>query len=860
MLFKRALFLLATVAPFLAAAQLLDDGFPIAGFPEQCNIACQPLQETLTACPAVGNDIALAKAYACACASPVVDQVERCGSCVFTSTSSTSRAFVVAEELAIAYARACGVSLNIYGTSTSVSSVLRDGGASYSSERAAMSSKFAAATAAAATRTSSPASSAVLATSTSGLTSATGSVGAAVPRYAQHSTRLCLEHTPATADHDMSTPDKIASTGSLQDRLKRLGLQGSGSPTGPPSSPSPSSSSTASKGTPIRTGATLSVSDKRSRFAAGGGEDKPLLPQGGSFGFAPAKPRASGGGDRFDVKPRVASLGAGRAPVPLDVVKPRSVSAGHSPATSESGSAPGSRVMSREGSTREGSNVEEPVEPVDATPVPSPSQPTSARLNSLSLPSGLRTPGAMSVSSMRVETGSIGSTSSIEGGPDPADIDVQASLAARDMADSPLSSPVLAGIAIPAPSEGSISSMDGVAPALKGPLDSLRASSPRPGSIRSISSLSVEAASEDVADLSEMSTNGSAYGGASTPTIELTGLGLEHGAGSANGDGERASGEGEAQERARHAQMSAELAKYESDERDPAALGPYQEDEPGGWSSGGENGESKEPPYARDERDEAELDVERPETPKPGARTPTSPIPGVKCSDCGEEVQLIELADHSCARSTLPPALSSPPSSPPAPEPAILSTHVSPPRTAPDVPEEPLDDDEPPTDDSISTPRRQKKRSNESGGEKLDAFVPQTDDLVPEDILDAYGDDHEDDGDEQPAAVDAQVASAPQDVADVPSDDLDTTAEPGAPRHDGQGVYDPEPMARSASTPGGAVARVRKASTKPRVQSAYGGSTKLPGRYYTSDDEMDGEPGSATIVRSPSSQRFDPQQ
>lgn len=440
-----------------------------------------------------------------------------------------------------------------------------------------------------------------------------------------------------------STPDKIASTGSLQDRLKRLGLQGSGSPT-TPSSPSPSSPSTASKGTPIRTGAALSVSDKRSRFAAADGEEKPLLPQGGSFAMAPAKPRASGGLGRFDAKPRVASLGAGRAPVPLDVVKPRSVSAGHSPATSESGSAPGSRVMSREGSTREGSSGEEPVEPVDATPVPSPSQPTSARLNSFSLPSGLRTPGAMSVSSMRVETGSVGSTSSIEGGPDPADIDVQASLAARDMADSPLSSPVLAGIAIPAPSEGSVSSMDGVVPALKGPLDSLRASSPRPGSIRSISSLSVEAASEDVADLSEMSTNGSIYGGASTPTVELTGLGLEHGGGSANGDGER-EGEGasgEAQERARHAQMSAELAKYESDERDPAALGPYQEDEPGSSPSGGENGESKEPPYAVEERGDEGLDVERPETPKPGARTPTSPIPGVKCSDCGEEVQLIE--------------------------------------------------------------------------------------------------------------------------------------------------------------------------------------------------------------------------
>lgn len=221
-------------------------------------------------------------------------------------------------------------------------------------------------------------------------------------------------------------------------------------------------------------------------------------------------------------------------------------------------------------------------------------------------------------------------------------------------------------------------------------------------------------------------------------------------------------------------------------------------------------------------------------------------------------LRVYRLADHSCARSSLPPALSSPPSSPPAPEPVALSAPASPPRAAPDVPEEPLDDEEPPTDDSTSTPRRQKKRSTDSGADKLDAFVPQTEDLVPEDILDAYGADT----DEDDQVDDAQVAptsapGVPQDVADVPSDDLDTTSEPGAPRHPDQDTHTAEPMARSASTPGGAVARARKTSTKPRVQSAYGGTTKLPGRYYTSDDEMDGEPGSATIVRSPSSQRFE---
>jgi len=434
--------------------------------------------------------------------------------------------------------------------------------------------------------------------------------------------------------HYRSSSGKGTPSPSISDRLAKLGL---GTPTGPSSpSPSPSSPSGAARQTPVRTGAAVSVSEKRSRFAANA-EDKPLLPQGGSFGFAPAKPRASTGGSRFaDEKPRVASLGAGRAPVPLDVVKPRSVSAGNSPGTSDNGSAPGSRAASRQGTlSREGSG-EEPPQPAEATPVPSPTQATPSALDSLSLPSGMRTPGAMSVSSMRVETGSVDSS---EGGPNPADIDVQASLAARDMADSPLSSPVLAGIAIPAPSDTSASSMDSAPPTLKNPLDSLRASSPRPGSIRSISSLSVEAASEDVADLSEMSVNGSsAEGGLSTPTIELSGLALGDN-GSANGDGEAATAEGDEHDDKRLAQMNAELAKYEADERDPAALGPYQEDEPSP-STGGDNGESKEPPFRN--AAEMEEEIERPETPKPGARTPTSPIPGVKCSDCGEEVQLIE--------------------------------------------------------------------------------------------------------------------------------------------------------------------------------------------------------------------------
>ncbi|BGP37954.1 hypothetical protein JCM10449v2_001881 [Rhodotorula kratochvilovae] len=651
-----------------------------------------------------------------------------------------------------------------------------------------------------------------------------------------------------------STPDKISSTGRLSDRLAKLGL---GHPTSPSGSPSPASSpSSAPKTGSVRTGAVTKVSDKISRFQAKA-EDRPLLPSGGSFGLAPAKPRASSSRDRFaDEKPRVASLGGGRAAVPLDVVTPRSVSAGNSPRTSDSGSTPSSRAASRQGSSREPSGEEAVLpEPTvgEATPIPSSTQATTSALNALNLlPAGARTPGAMSVSSMAVETGSVSS----EGGPNPAEIDVQAALAARDATDSPLSSPLLAGIAIPASSAGSVSSVDGIAPSLppvgftKNPLDSLRATS-RPGSIHSVSSLVVEAPSEDVADLSAMSVSGSANGSVTTPTREATGLGFDdlHAGSSENGDGERRTpAEDDERELARQEQMRAELAEYEADVRDPPALGPYQEDEPG-VSGGGDDGESKEPPFASEE------EVDRPETPKPGAKTPPSPIPGVKCSDCGEEVQLIELADHSCAPSKQPPALSSPPTSPPASHSATLPSLSSPPPAIPDVPEEPLEDDVPPEPTlSRSGSRRSKKRSGEPGVEKLDAFVPQTDDLVPEDILDAYGDDSDE---EEHVTASMSASSIAQDVADVPFDD-DLADSPATPSASSAARGDSAPMARSASTPSGAATRLRQpksgGSSKPRVQSAYGGP--MPGRYYTSDDEDEGEPGSATIVRSPSTSSY----
>ncbi|GAA5824296.1 hypothetical protein JCM3770_004455 [Rhodotorula araucariae] len=783
---------------------------------------------------------------------------------------ATSESGAVILQLAMSFTRNCGMSISIDGIDPRISSMLADGVTGYTSERAELSSSLqeAAATGTSSddaeqtggARTTASATSAAAQTGVAQVASETGSSSApaasrtgnaasgapSLAGGAPHASPphlLVLTHPPLP-NHEMSTPDKISSTGSLSDRLARLGL---GHPTSPSS---PSSSPTSGlKTSAVRTGAVTKVSDKISRFQAQA-EDRPLLPSGGSFGLAPAKPRASSGRDRYaDERPRVASLGGGRAAVPLDVVTPRSVSAGNSPRTSDSGSTPSSRAASRLGLSREASGGdpsarESPVG--DATPIPSPSRATTSALNALNLlPAGARTPGAMSVSSMRVETGSVSS----EGGPNPALIDVQAALAARDSIESPLSSPVLAGIAIATSSAGSVSSVDGITPSLppvgfvKNPLDSLRTSS-RPGSVHSVSSLVVEAPFEDVADLSAMSTSGSAYGSVTTPTREVAGLGLDdHSDYLSDGDHaeERTPAEDDERELARQAKMRAELAEYEADARDPPALGPYQEDEPG-MSGSAEDGEFKEPPFANEDC------AERPETPTPGTKTPPSPVPAVKCSDCGEEVQLIELADHFCMPSAQAPARPSPPGSPPASQPAALPTLSSPPPAMPDVPEEPFEDDVLPEPAlSRSTSHRSKKQSVEPGIEKLDEFVPQTDDLVPEDILDAYTDEQE----EQVATA----SSFPQDVADVPYDDgdgADAHAHAQPTMSSAASVHS-TPMARSASTPSGAATRLRQpktGSSKPRVQSAYGGP--MPGRYYTSDDEDEGEPGSATIVRSPS--------
>lgn len=394
------------------------------------------------------------------------------------------------------------------------------------------------------------------------------------------------------------------------------------------------------------------MSDKISRFQAKA-EDRPLLPEGGSFGLAPAKPRSSTGGsgsrDRHgDERQRVVSLGTGRAPVPLGVVTPRSVSANTSPNLSLGTSTPptGSPALSRSSSNASSRNGAEALENIkvpsvteggggEVTPVASPdgspaTSNTAAYLDTL--PTMPRTPGAVSVSSMRVETGSIAS----EGRASTTDLDLSASDLPTPT-HSPLSSPIISGLTVPASTTGSVSSADGIAPAkvpslltdLKAPL--LNAS--RPGSVVSFSSMTVEAPSEDVANVSTASSSTS-----ETPAV-ATATGQEE------PTEEGAITVSDLAEAERIERTRQELAQYEGDVEDPPAPSPFAA--PGERND--EAGAPVEPPFLKEEAEDDSAGSAADKGAEPeGNTSPTSPlrkaspIPDVKCSDCGQDVPLLE--------------------------------------------------------------------------------------------------------------------------------------------------------------------------------------------------------------------------
>ncbi|GAA5931377.1 uncharacterized protein JCM15063_001449 [Sporobolomyces koalae] len=589
----------------------------------------------------------------------------------------------------------------------------------------------------------------------------------------------------------------IPATGSLADRIAKLNLVDPTSGSAP-NSPSNRPPSGPPSPTAVRTGAVTKISDKISRFQVNA-EENPLLPVGGSFGLAPARP--SNLKERGAEKGRVASLGAGRAPVPLHVVKPKRTASGP---PSETGSA-GSFDLDRR-TTSEGSDKAVEVTELDEA--------TSGRrddaanqLAGTTLPLNVgqllaseapRTPGAMSVSSLNVETGSIAS----ESGRTTSESELTPSLATSDIVEPP---------AFPTidiePSFGSQSSMtssedDSAAPPtppafpVKGPLDALRQPS-RTASMASMSSLVVEAPPEDVADLDAISASGhpatSSENGSSSDKLEEAATPTEEGNGQ-DGDEERLE------------RTNRELSQYEADELDPTAHGP------------GPDGQDDD--EARPVRPTWEVDEE------------TATMPKVKCSDCNVAVDLVELADHSCE----PGSASTSTTGATVDEAPVSSVDVSDRRDeqahslvdavqgAPATP--------------AADPSKESSADVTKQSAKLDEFVPQTDSMVPEDIapdddvLDMYGDDG---ADENASVTPETVNTAHTSDADVPvdldEDDLHAT---------GRVANSSSQMSRSLSQP---TTRAPKEASGPRSHSVY-----LPGHYDEDEDDYQG--GTVTIVRS----------
>ncbi|GAA5841519.1 hypothetical protein JCM11251_001249 [Rhodosporidiobolus azoricus] len=832
--------------------QLFGDGDgQYADFPSVCTSHCETFESAAATC-AIGDDASSETAsLACICTAENAQALQSCSSCIVANTDdlSSSNSAAVAQQRAISFARGCGLPLTVEGVDPQVSSVLADGSADHASQRSALLTQSVSKTVSngmevtvtlPASNTPSTASPASSPSGSSDPPAATQSGGngavtsvASIPVARDEADQLLVR--PA--------PEAIASKTTLQERLARLRLPDGAVPP-PQSSSQPSSSG-------VRTGRTTRLSDTISRFQANA-EAEPLRPEGGSFGLAPARPRVSAGGsqDRGEVKPRVASLGGGRAAVPLNVVKPRSASENNSSAARSegSGSAPGSRAASRQGSELD--DTARPETPVgESTPVPSPTASTSSVLEkpardtpptSLSLPSGLRSPGAMSVSSMNVETGSLSSEDEVY---KPAE-----SPSLADEAHSPLSSPQLAGLVVSSSSVSSSASIafsDDVASAIlpaaaagKGPLDGLRISS-RTNSVGSLSSMIVEAPVDDVADLEAMASSAVA-----TPTAEVADLNLN----GSEAPPTPTRDEPEQTEEQRAFRTKEELAEYEKDEADPIAYGAGR--------NGDSGGEPHEPPPFEGE----EASMERPDTPI--ASEPAQAIQGetkmaeegdmpkVKCNDCAAEVDLMELADHSCAASKFPPALGSPPASPQNNNLATLSPSTSM-HSLPDAPQE-ADEATPSMSSPTRSPRNfassspaglsrssshQSHKSKHSPTAILDRFVPQTPEDVPEDILDDYTD--------EPIA--SRSVPPPRDLS-VPEDvEDDSVSAPPLPLRT---ATSSSSMTRSASSPAHTPAaasqlRAQKKAAGPRSHSVYG----IPGQYISSDDE-EGEPGSVTIVRS----------
>ncbi|GAA6061582.1 hypothetical protein JCM10212_004332 [Sporobolomyces blumeae] len=808
-------------------------------FPAQCTDPCNTMEGIVAKCAALPDSTTEQEATDCACTTEFGSALEACGGCIVPAAGLSSESGNVIAQIAIGYSRTCGLPLQIEGVDGDVSSILANPTQSGSPTQAASSTASDASTTAAtsaatstgntaagsSSETTSPSSTATAAPSAtpSDTSSASlvrpvlASIGLAIVALAP----VLSPPSPQLSSHGptMSSGSKIPNMGSLGDRIARLNLAPTSSPSSSPArsaSPGRSSSPTA-----VRTGAVTKISDKISKFQENA-EERPILPRGGgSFTQAPARPTTSK--DKDD-KQRVVSLGAGRASVPIAVVKStRSVSAGTgSRAASEAGSVGSGETSSRAGTpsgsrdetdSAQGASV--PSTSVTSAPSSSASEsPVVGRRYSGLLPPEPRTPGAMSVSSMNVETGSITS----EGGRTASEAEVTPSLSTVSLAEPPqLATPTASDSPMLAlASSASTASSEDVVPARassptpgapgKGPLDALRQPS-RSTSVASMSSLVVEAPPEDVADLDGISTAGNASTTSEPPMNgSVTPTPAEETDDHAND---------EPDERRRLERTNAELTKYEADEMDPTAHGPGPEPR---------------------EEDGQELPV-RPTWVADGSENGQDEAPGmpkVKCSDCSAEVDLVELADHSCS----PSQQASPQLSSPAP-PENRRTELRPPSS--DVPSDDLSTVTPTASTILPASPGSRNLASSSREDKLDSYVPQTDSVVPDDIspdddvLDFYGDDEPSQAMASPdAARGIRTADVPADEDE--SDGLDPTTSTSSAT----------PMSRSQSHPTARAPRAEPAAS--RSHSVYGGS--MPGLYSTDDEDDSYQGGTVTIVRS----------
>ncbi|SCV69089.1 BQ2448_2109 [Microbotryum intermedium] len=586
------------------------------------------------------------------------------------------------------------------------------------------------------------------------------------------------------------------------------------------------------------TGAVGRISDKISRFQANA-EDAPLVPLG-SFGLGGVRREPSSGISGAASDRRVASLGLGRAAVPLASVTPiRSVSSG-----GNGGGGPSSSTTPKIGrsnlSTRSSSPTAtfSPTAPAltSATSTADASSqdsaggddagssagtPTSSRASSqygglsaefkssssggsdmLANDRGLfarhdssfsvassETTTAGSESSLNVETGSLIS----ELGPDPKSITIADSLTAS--VSSPLSSPVLSALVNPVeitvdePEISSRSTTAGGSPRafnkpLKGPLDALKTPSRSRSSV-SVSSMLVETGSTASEDGDGQSTTSD---GPLTPRAEEEEKPFPTTVGPADDD-EETSGmatpnRSEQDEEAREQATQAELEKYEGEEFDAVAPRFAEEDEEKSLV------EAPVPtaPDASTEADDSYGDMldgygsPTPDEPK----SPISPMPGgmpmVKCSDCGTDVDLMELVDHTCAPSTSPSvSVAKTPSSKSFPAPPRVSAPPPGRNSGAMTPSASRDDVRRGTNDRYDSPSASPTRART----EPNAFVPQTESLVPDDILDAY-DDEDDDIMDPHAARPAAAGTTRSWDADLPDD--------VGPDHDYEDLSSPVPL------------------------------------------------------------------